>query len=60
MNMRKYLSGERLEEVAKDDLILGDPGVVRGNGNSLLFVLGGVIYGRNDHHLIRSFVGAIK
>ena len=53
-----------MKEVAEDDLIPGDPGIIGRIGNRFFFVLGTVIFvfavGRDDQHLRWSFVGAIK
>jgi hypothetical protein len=52
MHVGKNLVGERLEEVAEDDLILGDPGVVRRVWLHLGSFVGGVLV-RRDRDLLR-------
>jgi hypothetical protein len=52
MHVGKNLVGERLEEVAEDDLILGDPGVVRRVRLHLGSLVDGVLV-RRDLDLLR-------
>jgi hypothetical protein len=52
MNARKNLMGERLEEVVEDDLILGNPGVVRRIGHHLGSFVGRILV-RRDFELFR-------
>jgi hypothetical protein len=52
VHVGKNLVGERLEEVAEDDLILGDPGVVRRVWLQLGSLVGGILV-RRDLDLFR-------